>query len=527
MRISRVAARGLALATGIGLWGCGNSVQDKEDVAARCETNCPGNDTAPSGPGDPTGRSNGHPTDPPPSKPEPDDGAKNGDETDVDCGGSTAPKCALGKHCAVDSDCADGTCDYAGICIDAPSCKPHLGGDTCGLGEVGQPSTQHESCCRTLPVKGYADVKHPGKKVYLDKYEITVGRVRAFLSDMTKKHGGLPNVRAFVQANPPALWDASWNKFLPADVDGEEIVVDRRLIGDPRGTWPGAPPVPPTDEPRKTGSDFQFNANLFVYLHGNNCSTLAPDSYGWPTWYYPPDVLAKMGPNYPPRANGLDLAGNPVEASEFLEVKSINCVTNALLAAFCAWDGGQLATSEVMDYVTGSPPSLGNTPGCGTQVAEDPPTSDASMKGGRCADLAKINATYDAGASLPEPNHPLNKSNYRFPFFDGSVTHDKAWQVAAPGRGSLAADGAAVDQVRIDAGDEPWMDLAGNLNEAVLATKGGVFSGRFGLKFRGLGYQSARSQLNVDDAWDGMGIPRIERAEAKAAFAGGRCMRFR
>ena len=40
----------------------------------------------------------------------PTDGMKNGDETDVDCGGSRAPKCADGKGCAVGGDCKDAVC---------------------------------------------------------------------------------------------------------------------------------------------------------------------------------------------------------------------------------------------------------------------------------------------------------------------------------------------------------------------------------------------------------------------------------
>jgi hypothetical protein len=87
---------------------------------------------------------------------------KNGQETDVDCGGPAAPKCAEGKMCLVDSDC-NGACNYKGECVDAPSCKPHLGGDTCGLGEVGERWARHESCCRSLPVHGYSDPRHPGK----------------------------------------------------------------------------------------------------------------------------------------------------------------------------------------------------------------------------------------------------------------------------------------------------------------------------------------------------------------------------
>ncbi len=458
-----------------------------------------------------------------------DDGIQNGSETDVDCGGSSAPKCAVGKKCLVDDDC-NVACNYAKRCIDTPSCKQHLGGDTCGPGEVGEPGAQHESCCRTLKVPGYSDAMHPGKTVYLDRYEITTGRVRAFLAAMSAKYGGRPNVRAWITDHVPTIWDPSWNKFLPADVDGESIIVDRKLLGDPRGTWPGAPPVPPADEPRKTGTDFQFNGEMFMYMHGHNCSTHA-SSYGFPTWFYPANVLAKLDGTFPPRADGIDFAGAPIAAKDHLEVKSMNCITNALLAAFCAWDGGQLATDEVLDFVTDTPRTgglaLGNKPGCGTQTFEDPPHTDASMTGGRCAPLASVNATYDAGASLPQPNSPLNASNYIYPYFAENVTHDKAWEIGAPGRGSRAANGDQTDVVRINPGDEPWVDLHGNLSEAVFATAGGTATGRFGLKFRGIGYESARSKLNTDPQWDEEGIARIERPQAKAAFAGGRCMRFK
>lgn len=489
--------------------------------ASGCVQDCGGGSVDPN-------RPNGHEPDSGPQAPpaRSDDGIQNGTETDVDCGGANAPKCAEGKRCQADDDCL-GACDYKNQCIDIPSCKQHLGGDTCGKGDVGDPGAQHESCCRTLPVKGYVDKARPDKKVFLDKYEITTGRVRAFLADISRKYDGVPNVRDWVRKNTPVVWDASWTRFLPADVDGEVTVIDRRLLGDPRGTWPGAPPPPATDEARKTGTDFQFNESLFVYLHGNNCSTRGGDSWGWPTWFYPAAVLTKMGPEFLPRADGFDHAGHLVPASEHLEVKSMNCITNALLQAFCHWDGGQLATSEVLDYVTASPPSLGDRPGCGSQVAEDPPRSDASMKGGRCADLALINASYDAGATLPEPGSPLNAINYEFPLFTENTTHDKAWQIAAPGRGTFAANGEAADTVRIDPDDEPWMDLAGNLSEAVLTTVDGAFTGRFGLKYRGMGYQSARSKLNADPKWDDGNFARLERAEAKAAFTGGRCMRFR
>lgn len=458
-----------------------------------------------------------------------DDSLKNGTETDVDCGGTNAPKCAEGKSCLVDTDC-DFACSYAHKCILIPSCKPHLGGDTCGKGEVGDAAAQHESCCRTLPVTGYTDPRQPGKKVYLDKYEITSGRVRAFINDITAKSGGKANIRGWVVKNTPPIWDVEWNKFLPSDNDAETVRVSRLLLGDRRPGMAEEAPIPDFDQDRKVGIDYQFNGQLFVYMHGNNCSTHMPDSFGAPTFFYPPDVLARTNPPqiFPPRADGMTLEGAFIPASEYLEVKSMNCITNALLAAFCHWDGGQLATDEVLDFVTDSPSSLRDNPGCGSQSGwENPPESGSATSGGRCAPLARINATYDAGGQLPLPGSPLNWVRYEYPFILETIAYDKAWQVSAPGRGSQAADGDQVDVVRLKDGDEPWMDLAGNLNEAVLTMNGDKFSGKFGLKYRGLGFQSARSELNVTAYGDEEGIRRLERPEARAAYTGGRCMRFK
>ena len=61
---------------------------------------------------------------------------------------------------------------------------------TCGKGEVGEPGAEHESCCRTLVVPGYTDKAEPGKTVYLDKYEIAAGRIRAFIAQMCPQFSG-------------------------------------------------------------------------------------------------------------------------------------------------------------------------------------------------------------------------------------------------------------------------------------------------------------------------------------------------
>merc|ERR1719333_1837485 len=45
-------------------------------------------------------------------------------ETDVDCGGSSCPPCALGQTCAVDTDCFSGGSCEATLCEYAPTSLP-------------------------------------------------------------------------------------------------------------------------------------------------------------------------------------------------------------------------------------------------------------------------------------------------------------------------------------------------------------------------------------------------------------------
>ena len=502
---------------------CKNGLRDGDetgvDCGGHCVTPCPGD--IPPGSSGSSGSSGG---------PRPDAGST---ETDVGCGGPSAPKCAEGKSCLVDSDCQV-ACSYAKKCVGVPSCKAHLGGDTCGAGEVGDPGAQHESCCRSLKVPGYTDPAQPGKVVYLDKYEITAGRIRTFVEQLAKENGGAPDVKGWISSHRPSIWDPAWDAFLPTGLEGGTQTIGRRLLGDPRpedahSTDPPGPGVilpPPTDQLRHMGVNYQFGSEIYVDLHGNNCATY-PGSYGFPTYYYPAAILTRDGQL--PRADGRTAGGQTIAAKDLLDVKSMNCITNAMLAAFCAWDGGQLATNEVLDFVTDSPGTLGNVSGCGTQKDSHGELlgnifTNTVQSGGRCAPVALINATFDAGDNLPVPGSSLNIHNYHYPD-TGNQTHDKAWEIAAPGRASNA-NGQQTDVVRINPGDEPWLDLNGNLSEAALEMNGATFTGGFALKYRGIGYGSSRSDLNVASI-AGESIQRIQRPEAKAAYTGGRCMRFK
>jgi hypothetical protein len=176
-----------------------------------------------------------------------------------------------------------------------------------------------------------------------------------------------------------------------------------------------------------------------------------------------------------------------------LDTRSMNCIPNAVLAAFCAWDGGQLATSAVLRFVAGTGTSkraVGPRPTCespehGRMVALDVATSPA-------------NFTCDAGQA------PFA---YFYPNVPATVT-DGASRVAAPGR-------MTADIVQINPGDEPWMDMRGNMHEMALADT----VAPTGLAFAG-------GHFNGIAAASG-GNARGIYPEFKAGWMGGRCMRFR
>ena len=44
------------------------------------------------------------------AQPSPLDGVKNGNETDVDCGGTDAPRCRMEKNCRIGTDCLSMSC---------------------------------------------------------------------------------------------------------------------------------------------------------------------------------------------------------------------------------------------------------------------------------------------------------------------------------------------------------------------------------------------------------------------------------
>ncbi|HSO37063.1 MAG TPA: hypothetical protein VLT33_31275, partial [Labilithrix sp.] len=500
----------------------------------------------------------------------PTDGKKNGDETDVDCGGPTAPKCANGKACAVKTDCADdycpedtkkctaptyddgvlngtetdldcggtgagmkkcaetkaclvdndcnGACNYKKACVDAPSCKGQFGGDTCGTGESPDVGKNHQSCCRTLPVPGYADPNQAGKTVYLDKYEITAGRMRAFLEALG---GGVDaagnakdaNVKAWIAAHRPARWNVGWDNVLPTanknSIASYTIinsgVVDPLYPGPSQynstqklGDWMNNPGNYSVDVGifRALGAPAMFpeyssslaSGGVYSVAHALNC-TNTHGGGGQSTYWFDAATIV---------ANSEDGSVGKFFTKNQMDEKALNCTTFAMYAAFCAWDGGQLATAEVIDYITGNTrsPVYGPAPNF-TQNGKL--AIGNTVCGPNGANGANPLLTFNDGGSYPCYNV------YHYPDETGD-DYDDSWKVAPGGR-------VPADVIVKNAGDEPWMDLIGNLEEAVIAAGGtSVFDWRgFGHEYNSIGYHRLQ-----------MSTPR-----GKGGAFGARCMRFK
>jgi hypothetical protein len=174
-----------------------------------------------------------------------------------------------------------------------------------------------------------------------------------------------------------------------------------------------------------------------------------------------------------------------------MDEKALNCTPFSLFAAFCAWDGGQLMTDEVFDFVAGGawpanpadatqapPPRLtGANTSCG-------PDGQSLITGGDST------VTCDGVYSFPDPAK--------------GGDFDASWRVAPPGR-------VPGDTVAINAGDEAWHDLKGNLNEAVFRK-----DGQFSFRGYGIGWSSIQAHRTQETT------PRM-----KTGSFGARCMRFR
>lgn len=343
-------------------------------------------------------------------------------ETDVDCGGSKAPTCTAGKGCAVDGDCATKICGLSKKCVDVRSCGGSLGPEgmtTCGSGEVGDPNAKHESCCRSLPLP-----TSPARS--LDKYEITAGRLRTFVMAMEAENNGEPNVR-------------KWAKQYAQDHQGSQ------LAQLPEGVLDILPETKTATAPLS----IQVHLGMFPIDAVNRfdgCYT-GTGSNGHATYWQPPEDMKTFGAG--------DANGNRKFSREVLDTKPINCVMPLMLAAFCAWDGGELPLASDYREVWGT-----------TDVNVGPNTVLIPWK--RLLSIGEFNfknGTRGIGTC----------AQYQIEGWPGCVDADQPWfyqfpaptsvdddtpSISAPGRFPL--DVTAITS----ANGEGWYDIAGDMLEA-------------------------------------------------------------
>lgn len=326
------------------------------------------------------------------------DDVKNGDESDVDCGGklTNAPKCAVDKLCKANTDCASDGCGAGGRCAISRSCTGTFGATTCGAGEVGSAGTAHESCC--APARKLASGATP------DKYQITAGRMRAFVERVGGNvvgwlRGARPSLPPATQATVPNWMDT----LLPAGFDGTY------------GVWN------------------QLGSSVYLTNRPSSLQGCFINGYGTHTYWMSQGVQSSYF--------GDGVHGYP---QDVLDTKALNCVTEPMLAAFCAWDGGRLESAAEQAEMYG--PALypwGSSP-------------EAAGFGPAGGVYQKVSGRPGAsGTACPGCEPMTNWLNiYQYPAPSAARPTDYSFFIAAPGRFPR------------DVGPYGTADTAGNLIEA-------------------------------------------------------------
>lgn len=358
-------------------------------------------------------------------------------ETDVDCGGPMAPKCTDAKTCSADADCINAVCSTAKKCVTGLSCRGSANGPS-GIDTCGESETATESCCKSLPLPIRTTRR-------LDRYEITSGRLRAFIDAIAAANGGVPNIRA-------------WAKTFAAAHPGSQLA--QVMTG-----YPGLLDILPTQAGVNAALPLPVHLGAFPLDSINTLDGcyVGDGAYGHPTYWQPPADLKPYRIGKPDGAGVPD--GMRRYSREELDKKSVNCVMPLMLATFCAWDGGELARTNDFREVWGTRPvALGAT----TVYIPWAAMLNVGEFNWRNGHGTTCNPAWP-GCVNPQPYHTV------FPLLDAAggafnPANDDAPAVAAPGRFKL--DVTAITS----ASGEGWFDVGGNMMDAAW-TNGGANPG--------------------------------------------------
>lgn len=349
-------------------------------------------------------------------------------ETDVDCGGPSAPKCDDGRGCGADTDCTTGVCATSKKCVTAPSCRGTNGPsgvETCGTAEPGTPGATVESCCRSLPLPKTTTRR-------LDKYEITAGRIREFITALAAANAGNPDVRSFAKAQASANPTSQ--------------------LGQVMTKFPGLLDILPANKAPTSTLPLPVHLGAFPLDRINELDGcfVGPDAYGHATYWQPPEDLKPLGVGYPSN----DPDGVRRYSREVLDAKPMNCMMPLVFAAFCAWDGGELALTTDYREVWGRQSVVINEITLFHPWDQLVPIGGFNWRNGQGAEACPI-----PGWCTSAPTE-----FYRFPASGATLADDGTPSIAAPGRFPQDVTKAK------SANGEGWYDIAGNLMEAAWPT---------------------------------------------------------
>jgi len=355
--------------------------------------------------------------------PTPTDGLKNGTESDVDCGGgapTNAPRCLIDQKCALGTDCKSGGCS-AGLgnkCTLLSCATAEVAGiNSCGAKETGEAGAVHESCCKSLVLPTRTTRR-------LDKYEITAGRFRSFLTAI----GPTGNVRAWVQAYAAANPSSQLASLLSAFPSVADL-------------YPAAARF----------DNMSLTAHMSLDIDNYNgirgCANY-DGSYSANTYWQ----------DYDPMDFGLPKRPTPRTVSD---EKSLNCAMPIMFAAFCAWDGGEMPTyADYLDIWTQTFP-------WGPTDLQRPAYNWCNgpyNNGGFTCQCAPPDGMHPpsipAGSTCPAGGFATNGEAgifYEFPI-GTDRSKDNEPLIAAPGR--LQQDATA-----LKSNGESWFDVFANLAE--------------------------------------------------------------
>jgi hypothetical protein len=431
------------------------------------------------------------------------DKIQNGNESDVDCGSSGsgenthAPACpdinATTKAisvCSAGADCKSGYCNATEKqCVDGQSCSlpakasaaaiqdiktqatattdatgtPNTNGaglyagiDTCGQGEATDPPAirKLESCCKSL------DATVPGEgNVRIDKYEVTSGRMRQFIEYVNAQEG-----------------DYDLQKYVLAQFNADGTPKTGNAFAS---TLYGQIPTP-SAKAGSTDTRYLYPTsehgvlNMVQQLGGTSVDTGIPSDLqgcyvglgnsGSSTYWWPADGEAVVGS--PPRSFTQD----------YYDIKPLNCAMYWMAAAFCAWDGGRLASAADDTFLWGA--QAGVTPVTSNNYPWGSDNRNWQAKGGLSAYTAANNASPNGIAitdwtvdNLNDTGggnfyfYPTNSNQYLINIPDTIDNGaDYSPYIASPGRFLLDASLASATAGSVYANDN-WYDVAANLFE--------------------------------------------------------------